>query len=131
MARITAACLSLLLLAGGCGTESSERAVSETVGRFQRALAAGDGQAGCAELTAAARRTIELDEMKPCAAALPDLDLRGSGAVAEVEIAITSSRARVPGRGSIFLDQTPVGWRIGAAGCMPGGPGLPYDCELD
>ncbi|HZN89480.1 MAG TPA: hypothetical protein VFB44_10940 [Thermoleophilaceae bacterium] len=130
MARIAVACVSLLV-ASGCGTGSSERAVSETVGRFQRALAADDGRAGCAELTAAARRTLELDEMKPCPAALLDLDLLGGGAAAEVQIAITSARARVPGRGSLFLDQTPTGWRIGAAGCVPGRFDGPYDCELD
>ncbi len=124
MARITVACVSLLL-ASGCGTGSSERAVS------LHALAADDGRAGCAELTAAARRTLELDEMKPCPAALLDLDLLGGGAAAEVQIAITSARARVPGRGSLFLDQTPTGWRIGAAGCVPGSFDGPYDCVLD
>jgi hypothetical protein len=130
MARITAVCV-FLLLGSGCGTGTSERAISETVERFQRALAADDGQAGCAELTAAARRALESDEQERCPDALLGLDLAGGGAASEIEIAITSARAQVPGRGSLFLDQTPAGWRIGAAGCAPNRPGLPFDCELE
>jgi hypothetical protein len=130
MPRITAACV-FLLLGSGCGTGSSERAISETVERFQGALAADDGQAGCAELTGAARRALESEEQQRCAAALLGLDLAGGGAVSEIEIAITSARAQLPGRGSLFLDQTSAGWRIGAAGCVPDRAGLPLDCELE
>jgi hypothetical protein len=130
MARVTVACMCLLL-ASGCGTGTSERDISNAVQRFQGALAADDGEAGCAELTASTRRALESDEQERCSDALLGLELAGGGAAAKIEVAITSARAQVPARGSLFLDQTPVGWRIGAAGCAPDRPGLPFDCELE
>jgi hypothetical protein len=125
---------ALLLVAAalvGCGADGSERDVAATVERFQAALGARDGGAACAELTPAARETLASQEKAPCPRAVLSLDLRGGGTVTRSDVYLTSALAEVSGRGSAFLDQTPAGWRISAAGCAPTAPDRPYDCELE
>ncbi len=119
------------LLFSGCGTSASQRDVADVVEHFQAALEAHDGAVACAELTAATRGALKQQEQKPCDRALFELDLRGGGTVSATSVYLSSSIARIAGRGAAFLDQTPRGWRIGAAGCSPTQPGLPYDCELE
>jgi hypothetical protein len=131
LTAIASACLVPLLLFGGCGADASKRDVADVVQRFQAALAAGDGDAACAQLTASARDSLESEEELPCPRAVLELHLRGGGTVTERQVDITSASADVSGRGTAFLDQTPRGWRISAAGCSPASPGMPYDCELE
>lgn len=119
------------LALSGCGTDGSRTEIAGVVERFQQALADGDGALACAQLTAAARDALESEEELPCRRAIFELDLGAGGRVSGSDVDITSASADVPGRGTAFLDQTPYGWRISAAGCSPTSPGLPYDCELE
>ena len=32
---------------------------------------------------------------------------------------------------SVFLEETPAGWRVSAAGCTPVGGDEPYECEVE
>jgi hypothetical protein len=125
------ACVLVLGSLSGCGADGSERDVAATVARFQAALDARDGQAACAELTPAARRTLVGQEQAPCPRAVLGLALRGGGTVTKSDVYLTSAIAEIDGRGSAFLDQTPAGWRISAAGCAPTTADRPYDCELE
>ena len=55
----------------------------------------------------------------------------GAGARASgAEVYVTSGYVRLLGADVVFLDDGPAGWKITAAGCTPGSPGEPYDCEL-
>jgi hypothetical protein len=116
---------------GGCGTDASEEDATATVERFQAALADDDGRAACAELTPATRDELESDEKASCERAVLALDLRGGGRVAASRVYVRQAFAEIPGHGDVFLDQTPAGWRISAAGCTPAAPNRPYDCELE
>lgn len=104
--------------------------MTEVVGRFETALAHGRGAVACAQLAPAARTALERDEGRPCPRAILALGLDGGGEVSRADVYMTSGYAEV-GERAAFLDQTPQGWRIGAAGCTPTEPGLPYDCELE
>lgn len=130
IAQATGALLGLAIFAG-CGTASSEREATAVVGRFQEALAARNGEAACAQLTAATREALEREEREACSQAVLALRLSGGGDVADVVIYLNSGFAEVRAHGFAFLDQTTAGWRISAAGCTPSKPNLPYECELE
>jgi hypothetical protein len=114
----------------GCGAGASEQDVTVVVQRFQSAVAAGDGAAACAQLTAATRQAVASDEKAPCSRAVLGLGLSGGGRVGDADVYVTSGIARV-GDEAAFLDQTPHGWRISAAGCTPNRDDMPYDCDLE
>ena len=114
----------------GCGAAPSERDVTIVVERFQQALVRHDGAAACAQLTAATREAVANDERAPCPRAVLGLGLKGGGRVGGADVYMTSGFARV-GDEAAFLDQTPTGWRISAAGCSPTRDDMPYDCELE
>jgi hypothetical protein len=50
--------------------------------------------------------------------------------VTRSDVYLTSGFAEAGGEAA-FLDQTPAGWRISAAGCTPTKDDMPYDCELE
>lgn len=115
-----------LLLLGGC-SDGQRPAVQQAVTTFVAALAAGDGQTGCALLAPATRNALEYQRSQPCAAALEQLSLpRGDlvdttdwGGEAQVHTTVDT----------LFLTQTSQGWRITAAGCQPRGD-VPYACKV-
>lgn len=127
---MSAALLLLVLLLASCGTGASERDTKKVVDRFQAAIAAADGRRACAQLTEHLRSTLESDEGKPCNSAVLGLGLRGGGSAARSRVYITSALVDVAGGGAAFLDQTPRGWRIAAAGCVRSGSSDEYDCRL-
>ena len=88
----------------------------------------GDGERACDELTADTLTEFESQEGKPCAEAILDAGLT-PGEVVRSDVAETSAAVDLVGGTRLFLDHTPEGWRIGAAGCRPR-PGGPYDCEV-
>lgn len=119
-------------LLAGCGSAASEQSVSETVERFQAALTARDGAAACRELADTTTDELESQEQAPCPEAILKLGLEGGGAVTASRAYMTSGYATLDGdRGSVFLDQTPRGWRISAAGCSETKPERPFDCEVE
>ena len=127
-ARVTAiAALALVLC--GCGTASSEHDAKGSVQRFFEALSRHDGEAACHELSADAAAAVEGSEKKPCDEAVLSLGL-AAAPVTKVQVFVDSAQARLRGGGAVFLDETPKGWKISAAGCKPQS-GKPYDCELE
>jgi hypothetical protein len=124
---IAIVCLGLLT---GCGTDASEHDVTRVVERFEAAVASRDGAAACAQLTQPTRAALAKQENAPCARAVLGLGLRGGAAVTRSDVYLTSGLAEAGGEAA-FLDQTPRGWRISAAGCTPAKPAMPYDCELE
>jgi hypothetical protein len=122
--------LAVAATLGGCGTAASEQDVTAVVQRFQEALAVRDGDAACAQLMPATSQAIAGEQRRPCPRAVLSLGLRGGGRVSGADVYLTNGIAHV-GDATAFLDQTPAGWRISAAGCAPTRDGLPYDCELE
>jgi hypothetical protein len=119
----------LALLLAGCGSGPSEDASRRAVDRFQDEVAAGDAAAACAQLTEHLRTTLEQDEDKPCPEALSGLGLEGGGRASRSRVYINSALVEVRGGENAFLDETPDGWRISAAGCTRSGDR--YDCLLE
>jgi hypothetical protein len=89
---------------------------------------AGDLGSRCDLLAPAAREALESDGSGPCADVLGDLPLPG-GRVESVEVWGGNAQVRMSGD-TLFLTQTPAGWRVTAAGCEPRGE-APYDCEVE
>jgi hypothetical protein len=116
-------------LATGCGTGADKRKVRSTVERFFAAVDRREGRAACRRLSEEASSKLESSEKRPCPRAVLGVGLSGSG-VTKVEVFITSARADLADGEAAFLDKTPGGWKISAAGCKPRGD-MPYDCELE
>ncbi|MDQ3934459.1 MAG: hypothetical protein M3340_07490 [Actinomycetota bacterium] len=113
----------------GLARGSDDGAAGETVERFARAIQSRDGAAACRELTGPARSALEEQERRPCEEAIVELELSG-GEVTHVDVAETSAAVDLSEGDRSYLDDTPSGWRISAAGCKPR-PNLPYECELE
>ncbi|MFN2615724.1 MAG: hypothetical protein ABR581_01225 [Thermoleophilaceae bacterium] len=129
MRLLIAAGIALLAIAGaGCGTDNSSQAVRHTVQGFYAGLQRHDGAAACRELSDDARSSLESQEKKPCDQAVLSLGL-SSSPIGPVQVYVTDARANLTGGEAVFLDQTPQGWKISAAGCKPKHE-KPYDCEL-
>ena len=121
--------IAMAALAAGCGTGSDKRKVRSTVERFVSALDRREGRAACRRLSEEASSKLESEEKRPCPRAVLALGL-SSSSVTKVEVFITSARADLADGEAAFLDKTPGGWKISAAGCKPRGD-MPYDCELE
>lgn len=124
--------LSLLLAAalGGCSGRDDE-AASRTAERFYAAVEARDGAAACAQLGESTLEALEREEKAPCPEAVLSLELSGAEADSAT-VWITSAQVRLRRGDTVFLDETPDGWRVAAAGCRPQpGEEQPYDCEVE
>jgi hypothetical protein len=125
-----AAAIAVLALAlAGCGTSSSEQDAKGSVQRFFAALDRHDGATACDELSEEAVAEVEQAEKKPCEKGILAEDV-SPAAVADVKVYMESAQAKLKGGEAVFLDRTPQGWKISAAGCKPQ-PGKPYQCELE
>jgi len=128
--RAGIAALAVLALAlTGCGTDSSERDARGSVERFFAAFEQHDGAAACDELSQETVSEVEQSEKKPCARAILSEDV-SPAPVTGVEVYMQSAQAKLRGGETVFLEQTPQGWKVSAAGCKPQ-PGKPYQCELE
>jgi hypothetical protein len=128
---VTLTALLVFLTGAGCGTNKDERSVGAVTDRFYSALRNHAGDRACAQLSQGAANTLASASGGSCAQAITRLQLPGVRASHSV-VYLDSARAEVAGAQpgeAAFLDRTPLGWRISAAGCRPKGEG-PYDCEL-
>ncbi len=116
---------ALAVLLSGCAS-ASEPDVARVATAFEDP--AGDPQERCDLLAPATLATFEADESKPCSDAIVDVPLPG-GEVTAVEVWGGDAQVRLGGD-TLFLTETPAGWRVTAAGCEPHGE-APYDCEVD
>ena len=84
----------------------------------------------CAQLSAGTAQALAKDEGEPCAEAARGLDLSVE-AVTGAYVFGVSAKVDLAGGESAFLELTPAGWRVAAAGCQPSPGEQPYDCEVE
>jgi hypothetical protein len=72
---------------------------------------------------------VEKSEKTPCRQGILAEDVSPAPVVA-VHVYMHSAQAKLRGGEAVFLDLTPQGWKVTAAGCKPQ-PGKPYQCELE
>ena len=120
---------SLLMAAGGCGSNGEERDARRAAENLYAAVADKHGDAACATLTPAAAQALEQQEREPCARAVTSVKLSESR-VSRVRVYETSAAVSFEAGETAFLDHTDEGWRVSAAGCKPIGQ-EPADCELE
>jgi hypothetical protein len=129
--RIVATALCLVaLVSAGCGRSDDERVTSTVTTRFLRAIDAHNGALACAQLSQGAIKSLEHDEGKTCAKAAPDLDISPSR-VTRAEVFGTGAKVDLADGQSAFLELTPHGWRLSAAGCRPEPDDHPFTCEVE
>ncbi len=127
---------ALALVAATCGLVAcdagdDERAAGRVAHDFYAAVAAQDGGVACGLLEESTTMELEKDEMAPCPKAVLKLKLSGSQ-VSDATVYVTSARIDLRRGDSVFLDETPAGWKVSAAGCKPrSGEEEPYDCEVE
>jgi len=125
---LVAAAVAVVGMASGCGTGADRDQVRAVTVRFLAALAAGQGEAACAQLSTALRTTVKQSEHgQPCADAVVKLTT-GAASVTAVRVYATSARVDLSDGESVFLGEMRHGWRIEALGCRPRPSGL-YACE--
>jgi hypothetical protein len=117
------------LAAAGCGRADDRRTVSATTERFLRAVDEQDGTAACGALSEATAESVASEEEKPCAEAVTQLTLSPSE-IRRVQVFGIDAQVDLADGATAFLQLTPVGWRVTAAGCHPSGGDRPYDCEV-
>ena len=121
---------AIALSLAGCGRADDRAAVGAVTERFLDAVAGDDGTRACAQLSPGAVRALEHDESEPCAEAARGLDLEHSP-VARAQVFATEAKVDLADGGSAFLELTPRGWRLSAAGCRPRPGDGPYECEVE
>jgi hypothetical protein len=125
----SASCL-LALLSAGCGRSDDERVATAVTARFLRAVDTHNGALACAQLSQGAIEALEHDEGKSCAKAAPDLDISPSR-VTRTQVFGTGAKVDLADGHSAFLELTPRGWRLSAAGCRPQPDDQPFLCEVE
>jgi hypothetical protein len=119
-----------VLALAGCGRSGDRADVRSIAEGFYAAADGHDGTRACAWLSAGARQALEQDESEPCARAVGHLKLSGSRAL-RVEVYSTEAAVALRGGDVVYLEETPQGWRISAAGCRAPGYAKPAECELE
>src|SRR4051812_435529 len=120
-----------VLALAGCGGSSDDRASVRSVAEsFYAAAPAHDGARACTWLSTPARPAPGQDQSAPCAQAIADLKLSG-GAARRVEVYSTEGAVALRGGDVVYLETTPQGWRISAAGCRSPAYDKPAECELE
>jgi hypothetical protein len=118
-----------MLLIAGCGRDGDRAMVRNTAESFYAAVARHDGVGACSHLSADARKALEQEASSACARAVLHLDLSGRRAHL-TRVYSTNAAVELLHGDTVFLQDTPQGWRISAAGCRPQQRGEPADCEV-
>jgi hypothetical protein len=119
----------LALTLAGCGRAGDRASVRSVAESFYAAARAHDGSRACTWLSEGARQALEQDESSSCAQAIDHLKLTGRQA-RRVEVYSTSAAVSLRGGDVVYLETTPQGWRISAAGCRNPAYAAPATCEL-
>lgn len=117
------------LALAGCGRSGDRASVRSIAEGFYAAVGAHEGARACTSLSADARQALEQDQSEPCARAVEQLKLSGNHA-RRVEVYSTNAAVALGGGDVVYLEQTPQGWRITAAGCRAPAYAKPATCEL-
>ena len=116
---------------GACGAGGQDESAARAAERFYSAVSAKDGVGACSELSETTISELEREEMAPCREAVTKLALSGSTAESAT-VYVSSARVELRGGDHVFLDKTPGGWKVSAAGCKSeDGEERPDDCELE
>jgi hypothetical protein len=118
-----------VLALAGCGRSGDQARVRSVAQSFYAAARAHDGARACTWLSAGARQALEQDQSSSCARAIAHLKLSGSEA-RRVEVYSTNAAVTLRGGDVVYLETTPQGWRISAAGCRDPAYATPATCEL-
>jgi hypothetical protein len=119
-----------VLAVASCGRSGDRANVRSIAEGFYAAAGAHDGARACTWLSADARQALEQDESEPCARAVEHLRLSGRRA-ARVEVYSTEAAVALRSGDVVYLEETPQGWRISAAGCRAPEYAKPAECELE
>ena len=122
--------LALGAALAGCGRGDDERAVSAVTDGFVHAVEADEGDVACAQLSAATVDALEREEGEPCEEAAPRLEIVASE-VRRAQVFGIAAKVDLAAGDSAFLELTPDGWRVAAAGCRPAAGEEPYECEVE
>jgi hypothetical protein len=118
-----------VLALAGCGRAGDRASVRSVTESFYAAARAHDGTRACRWLSAGARQALEQDQSSSCAQAVDHLKLSG-GATRRVEIYSTNADVALSGGDIVYLETTPQGWRISAAGCRNPAYATPATCQV-
>jgi hypothetical protein len=121
-------CVMSLLIVTGCSSTSTAD-VQSVVSRFYAAYDSRNGAAACALLAPATRTEVATAAGKPCAAALLEEKLAGTGRPSEAAVYGDKAQVRMSGD-TVFAARFPDGWRIVAVGCTRI-PEKPYTCVVE
>lgn len=119
--------------AAGCGTGEDRDQATEVTERFYAAVERGDGEAACAQLSAATAARLESQSGQACREVVTRLDLT-PGAVEDSEVYVNNAKVDLAGGDTAFLGREPTGWKLTAIGCRPvdGKPRhRPFECEVE
>ena len=126
------ALLAALFGLSGCGPAGDEAAARAVANQFFAALASGDGERACAQLSPDTRAKLESDAGKPCRQAIGEVGLKPSR-VTSVHVHIVDAMVELADGGAAFLGHETDGWRLSAVGCQSAGKNAdrPYDCDVE
>jgi hypothetical protein len=124
--------LAVVLGAAGCAPAGDEAAVRSVTNRFFSAVASGDGEGACAQLSGDTRSALESQEGKPCREAILEVGLQAA-AVSQVHVYIVDAMVELADGDAVFVGQGQEGWRLSAVGCSESGKPAdrPYDCDVE
>jgi Prokaryotic lipoprotein-attachment site len=118
-----------VLALAGCGRSGDRADVRSVAESFYASVDGHEGARACAWLSPGARQAVEQDQSEPCARAVEQLKLSGRSAQ-RVEVYSTNAAVALRGGDVVYLETTPQGWRISAAGCRDPAYATPATCEL-
>jgi hypothetical protein len=118
-----------VLALAGCGRSSDRADVRSVAESFYAAVDGHEGARACTWLSPDARQALEQDQSEPCSRAVEQLELSGNRA-RRVEVYSTNAAVALRGGDVVYLEETPQGWRISAAGCRAPAYARPATCEL-
>ena len=115
----------------GRGAGEDDESAAMVAEEFYSAVSAGDGARACSRLSEHTLTELEKEEMSSCREAVTKLELSGSRAERST-VYVTSALVELRAGDHVFLDKTPEGWKVSAAGCKPQpGEETPDDCEVE
>lgn len=115
-------------MVGACNGPGAEEA-AQAATSFEE-LAANSPDRACDLMAGHTREAVEKSAKKPCAEALPELDLPSASTLESVKVYGHDAQVRLAGD-VVFLARFAEGWKVTAAGCKAGSVvDEPYDCDV-
>jgi hypothetical protein len=135
--RAARACVGLAILVvalgtAGCARDGDAATVQSVTDTFFAAVASGDGERACEQLSPDTRAALESQEQAACRDAVTEIKL-DPAAVVSSSVYILNAVVELSYGDAVFLDQGEEGWRIAAVGCKPSAKpdARPFECELE